>query len=68
MCRDRPRPRRRTPSGTGVVRSRLGGMPRQFWVLWTGTLVNRTATFVRPFLVLFLTGSEHVSLATAGGC
>jgi MFS family permease len=55
------------PQRTGVVRSRLGGMPRQFWVLWTGTLVNRTATFVRPFLVLFLTGSEHVSLATAGG-
>ena len=49
------------------MRSRLGGMPRQFWVLWTGTLVNRTATFVRPFLVLYLTGVEHVSLATAGG-
>jgi len=29
-------------------------------VHWTGTLVNRTVTFVRPFLVLFLTGSEHV--------
>jgi len=54
------------PERAGALRSRLGGMPRQFWVLWAGTLVNRTATFVRPFLVLYLTGSEHVSLATAG--
>ena len=55
-----------TPTRSGALRSRLGGMPRQFWVLWTGTVVNRTATFVRPFLVLYLTGSLHVSLATAG--
>ncbi|HXZ99390.1 MAG TPA: MFS transporter [Candidatus Binatia bacterium] len=44
----------------------MDGLPRQFWVLWTGTLVNRTATFVRPFLVLYLTESRHVNLATAG--
>ena len=48
------------------MRARLGGMPRPFWVLWAGTLVNRTATFVRPFLVLYLTGGERLSLATAG--
>ncbi|MGP8161804.1 MAG: MDR family MFS transporter [Candidatus Dormibacteria bacterium] len=58
-----PRPGARA---AGALRARVGGMPRQFWVLWTGTVVNRTATFVRPFLVLYLTGSVHVSLATAG--
>lgn len=49
------------------MRSRVGGLPRQFWFIWVGTLVNRTATFVRPFLVLYLTGGRHLSLATAGG-
>jgi len=49
-----------------AVATRLGGMPRPFWVLWVGTLVNRTATFVRPFLILYLTGGLRLSLTTAG--
>jgi MFS family permease len=44
----------------------VGGLSGHFWVIWSGTLINRTATFVRPFLVLYLTGSEHQSLTTAG--
>lgn len=43
-----------------------GGLPRSFWVLWTGTLVNRIGMFVEPFLALYLTSARHLSLATAG--
>ncbi len=49
-----------------ALNARVGGLPRHFWVLWAGTLINRTATFVEPFLVLYLTESRHVSPATAG--
>jgi MFS family permease len=54
------------PERSGLIRSRIGGLPRSFWVLWVGTVINRTATFVEPFLVLYLTQSRHVSVATAG--
>jgi MFS family permease len=61
-------PSPRPPSrAVEALRSRVGGLPRSFWAIWTGTLVNRTATFVRPFLVLYLTSGEHLSFATAGG-
>ena len=33
-------------------------LPRTFWVVWAGTLVNRVGTMVLPFLALFLS-SEH---------
>jgi len=29
-------------------------MPRPFWALFAATLVNRSASFVGPFLVLYL--------------
>ena len=51
----------------GFLRSRLGGLPRAFWVLWTGSLVNRLGTMVLPFLSLYLTSGRHFSVATAGG-
>jgi MFS family permease len=31
-------------------------MPRVFWWLWTGALISSLATFVFPFLALYLTG------------
>lgn len=49
-----------------MLRSRVGGPPGPFWIPWTGTLINRTATLVRPFLVLYLAGAEHMSLTSAG--
>ena len=61
----RSRPRRARDS-RAAVRARVGGLSGHFWVIWSGTLINRTATFVRPFLVLYLTGAEHRSLTTAG--
>ncbi len=44
-----------------------GGLPRPFWVLWAGTLVNRLGFFVEPFLALYLTSARHLSLAEVGG-
>jgi MFS family permease len=44
----------------------LAGLPRPFWWLWLGTLVNRAGTFIEPFFVLYLTGPRHVSVQTAG--
>ncbi|MEV4257255.1 MFS transporter [Spirillospora sp. NPDC049652] len=46
---------------------RLGGLPRAFWALWTGTLINRLGTMVEPFLGLYLTTARGLSLAQAGG-
>ncbi|WP_245627539.1 MDR family MFS transporter [Actinomadura oligospora] len=46
--------------------TRLGGLPRAFWALWTGTLINRLGTMVEPFLGLYLTTARGLSLAQAG--
>jgi MFS family permease len=43
-----------------------GGLPRAFWALFAGTLINRIGTFVEPFVALYLTASRHVSVAGAG--
>ncbi|HMJ34684.1 MAG TPA: MFS transporter [Baekduia sp.] len=43
-----------------------GGLPRTFWLLWGGTLLNRVGTFVEPFLALYLTAGRHLSVAGAG--
>lgn len=51
----------------GFARSRVGGLPKTFWVLWSGTLVNRLGTFVEPFLILYLTRQRGMSVAGAGG-
>src|SRR6478672_2445135 len=42
------------------------GLPSTFWWLWAGTLVNRMATFVVPFMALYLTQQRHLSVAWAG--
>ncbi|MCW2994359.1 MAG: major facilitator transporter, partial [Conexibacter sp.] len=43
-----------------------GGLPRTFWWLWLGVLVNRVGTVVQPFLALYLTTGRHLSVAGAG--
>ncbi len=45
---------------------RVGGLPRTFWVLLCGTLVNRLGAFVVPFLSLYLTGARGFTIARAG--
>ncbi|WP_343955243.1 MFS transporter [Nonomuraea longicatena] len=51
---------------TSFVRARVGGLPRPFWALWSGTLVNRIGTMVIPFTGVYLTQARGLSVAAAG--
>ena len=42
------------------------GLPRPFWVLFVGTLVNRVGGFVLIFLAIYLTEVRGLSAAQAG--
>ena len=44
----------------------LLGLPRTYWVIWTGALVNRLGGFVFTFLALYLTEARHFSALDAG--
>ena len=43
------------PRLRAALAAHLGGLPSTFWWLWGGVLVSALATFVFPFLALFLT-------------
>ncbi|MEU8237120.1 MFS transporter [Actinoplanes missouriensis] len=56
---------------SGWLRQAVGGLPRQFWFLWTGTLINRLGSFVVLFLSIYLTSDRHFTQSQAGlvlGC
>jgi MFS family permease len=42
------------------------GLPRTFWFLWVGALVNRLGGFVYTFLALYLTERRGLTASTAG--
>ena len=44
----------------------LRGLPRPFWVLFAGTLVNRVGGFVLIFLAIYLTEARDLTPAQAG--
>jgi len=44
----------------------MRGLPRTFWYLWTGALIDRLGTFVYTFLALYLTRARHFTVAEAG--
>ncbi len=44
----------------------VGGLPRAFWLIFAGTLINRLGTFVEPFTMLYLTGPRGLSTSAAG--
>jgi MFS family permease len=48
------------------VRATAGGLPSTYWLLWTGTLLNRLGNFVVPFLALYLTRERGFSEVQAG--
>ncbi|MEV0199898.1 MFS transporter [Nonomuraea sp. NPDC050691] len=50
----------------GFLRSAFGGLPRPFWALWGGTLVNRLGTMVTPFTGVYLTQERGMPVAAAG--
>lgn len=44
----------------------LRGLPRVYWLLWTGALINRLGGFVAPFLALYLTQDRQLAVEQAG--
>lgn len=55
-----------TSPTTGRWAAQAGGLPRTFWYLWSGTLVNRLGSAVGPFLALYLTQERGFSAGRAG--
>ncbi|MDO0927101.1 MFS transporter [Streptomyces sp. TG1A-8] len=49
-----------------AVRESVTGLPREFWWLWTTTLVNRLGAFVVTFMALYLTLERGYSASYAG--
>lgn len=45
---------------------RLRDLPRTFWILWTGALINRLGGFVMPLLALYLTGQRGIAVEQVG--
>ncbi len=41
------------------------GLPRAYWLLWVGTLINRLGGFVVPFLTLYLTSQRQIPVSQA---
>ncbi|NJP90787.1 MFS transporter [Nonomuraea sp. FMUSA5-5] len=51
---------------SSFLKAQVAGLPRPFWALWGGTLVNRLGTMVMPFTGVYLTQSRGLSVAAAG--
>ncbi|WP_043673221.1 MDR family MFS transporter [Streptomyces xylophagus] len=49
-----------------AARETVSGLPREFWWLWTSTLVNRLGAFVSTFMALYLTLDRGYSAVYAG--
>ncbi|MFB6939755.1 MDR family MFS transporter [Streptomyces chartreusis] len=49
-----------------ATRETVAGLPREFWWLWTSTLVNRLGAFVATFMALYLTLDRGYSASYAG--
>ncbi|MBN0045088.1 MFS transporter [Streptomyces actuosus] len=49
-----------------TARETVSGLPREFWWLWTSTLVNRLGSFVATFMALYLTLDRGASASYAG--
>jgi MFS family permease len=43
----------------------IEGLPPTYWLIWTGTLINRLGGFVIPFLTLYLTAQRDIPVSTA---
>lgn len=47
------------------LRSLVEGLPPTYWLIWTGTLINRLGGFVIPFLTLYLTARRDIPVSQA---
>jgi len=45
--------------------SLIEGLPPIYWLIWTGTLINRLGGFVIPFLTLYLTAQRQIPVSHA---
>jgi MFS family permease len=45
--------------------SLVEGLPPTYWLIWTGTLINRLGGFVIPFLTLYLTTQRRIPVSQA---
>lgn len=45
--------------------SLVEGLPPAYWLIWTGTLINRLGGFVIPFLTLYLTTQRAIPVSRA---
>src|SRR5512145_1248465 len=45
--------------------SLVEGLPPTYWLIWTGTLINRLGGFVVPFLTLYLTRQRLIPVSQA---
>jgi MFS family permease len=45
--------------------SLVEGLPPAYWLIWTGTLINRLGGFVIPFLTLYLTTQRQIPVSQA---
>jgi MFS family permease len=45
--------------------SLIQGLPPTYWLIWTGTLINRLGGFVIPFLTLYLTAQRAIPVSQA---
>ncbi|MGW7041390.1 MDR family MFS transporter [Streptomyces avermitilis] len=50
-----------------ALRGTVSGLPREFWWLWTSTLVNRLGSFVATFMALYLTMDQSGYSASYAG-
>ena len=41
------------------------GLPPTYWLIWSGTLINRLGGFVIPFLTLYLTAQRQIPVSQA---
>jgi MFS family permease len=51
---------------SAIVQARFGGLPGPFWILWSGTLINRLGTMVIPFLSFYLSRERGLAATEVG--
>lgn len=51
---------------SGFLSAQIEGLPRIYWVVWAGTLVNRLGSLVMPMLTMYLKDERGLSLTQAG--
>lgn len=56
-----------TVTTPGALHRFTEGLPRPYWFLWAGLLINRTGSFIVPLMTVYLTRERGLSLIDAGG-